>query len=60
LSEKQTQEEVLILSRLDHVALITLNRPQAMNSLNRELFARLTETIDQLERDKGVRVVLQA
>jgi len=58
LSERKTQEEVLTLSRLEQVALITLNRPDAMNSLNRELCVGLTETIDQLDQDKSVRVVV--
>jgi enoyl-CoA hydratase len=51
-------EEVLILSKQEHVAVITLNRPKAMNSLNGDLCTRLSETIDELERNEGIRAVI--
>lgn len=58
MNEKKREEEVLSVSRLPHVALVTLNRPEAMNSLNQALCRKLTETIDQLEREEDVRVVI--
>jgi len=51
-------EEVVILSKQEHVAVITLNRPKAMNSLNGELCARLSETIDALDQDEDIRAVI--
>ncbi len=51
-------EEVVILSRQEHVAVITLNRPQAMNSLNGDLCTRLNKTIDGLEQEEEIRAVI--
>ncbi len=51
-------EEGVILSEQDAVALMTLNRPRAMNSLDRDLIVRLSETIDEMERDEQVRAVI--
>lgn len=48
----------VLLSRSEHVAVITLNRPKAMNSLNRDVCERLSEIIDELERDEAVRAVI--
>jgi methylglutaconyl-CoA hydratase len=52
------KEAVVILSKEEHVAVITLNRPKAMNSLNGDLCARLSETIDGLEQDEGIWAVI--
>ena len=51
-------EEGVILSKQEAVAVIILNRPKAMNSLNRDLCVRLSETIDELEQDEHVRAVI--
>lgn len=40
------------------VAVVTLNRPQAMNALSRELRAAIAETFEKLEADPAVRVVI--
>ncbi|HSW23572.1 MAG TPA: enoyl-CoA hydratase, partial [Burkholderiaceae bacterium] len=40
------------------VALLTLNRPQAMNALSRELLDELTRAIDAVAADPGVRVLI--
>lgn len=53
-------KEVATLTRFDHVALITINRTEAMNSLNRDLCIRLSGFIDEVEQDDGVRVVILA
>ncbi|MFI4928927.1 MAG: enoyl-CoA hydratase [Burkholderiales bacterium] len=42
----------------DGVAVITLNRPQAMNALSRQLLDELARAIDELAADSGVRVLI--
>jgi enoyl-CoA hydratase len=42
----------------DGVAVITLNRPQAMNALSRELLDELARAIDALAADDDVRVLI--
>lgn len=42
----------------DHVATITLDRPEVMNALNRELYTRLEEAFRQAHRDADVRAVV--
>ena len=37
-----------------HVAYITMNRPEAMNSLNPELRFELSELWDEVEKNKDV------
>jgi len=39
-------------------AVVTLNRPRAMNALSRELRRELAQTIDRLEADPQVRVII--
>jgi len=51
-------KEPVILSTSEHVAVITLNRPKAMNSLNGDMCVRLIETIDAIERDDAIRAVI--
>ena len=51
---------VLLRENLDDVALLTLNRPQARNSLSEALLAALTETLAQIAADKRVRAVVLA
>jgi enoyl-CoA hydratase/3-hydroxyacyl-CoA dehydrogenase len=40
------------------IAIITMNRPQAMNALNTKVWAELKEAIARVREDKTVRVVL--
>ena len=40
------------------VALITLNRPQALNALNSALMKELSDALDVAERDAGVRCMV--
>lgn len=49
-----------VLLREDHgrVAVLTLNRPQAMNALSSELIAALDAEFDRLTSDRTVRVVV--
>lgn len=50
--------ENLLLDMHDKVALITLNRPQALNALSPQLTAELSALLDALEADDGVAAVV--
>ena len=50
--------ELVTVERRGAVALLTLNRPQAMNALSHDLRETLSRTIDQLEADAEVRVLI--
>ena len=53
-----TDTPVLVETRDDHVAVITLNRPDKLNALNAEVRAILMETFDRLAEDDDVRAVV--
>ena len=42
----------------DGVALITLNRPEALNAFNGELMDELTKVLDELDLDRNIRCVV--
>lgn len=50
--------ENLLLEKRGKVALITLNRPAAMNALSPDLTAELTALLDELEADDNVAAVV--
>src|ERR1044071_8284393 len=51
---------VLLREDSDGIAILTLNRPQARNSLSEALIAALTESLRDIAADKSVRVVVLA
>lgn len=51
-------EPVVLLAREGAVATITLNRPQALNALNRDLTLALHESVSAAERDSSVRCLV--
>ncbi len=50
--------EVVIVSRQDDLVTVTLNRPESLNALSRELRKRLTEVFRDLVADPSARVVI--
>ncbi|KTR87862.1 enoyl-CoA hydratase [Microbacterium testaceum] len=48
----------VLVERRGHVALITLNRPEAMNTVNQELAVALGEALERVDADTGVRAVV--
>jgi enoyl-CoA hydratase len=50
--------EVLLLEKKDGIALITLNRPEAMNALSAQLRAAIAEAFRDVQRDGSVRVAI--
>lgn len=50
--------DTLLLERHDAVLLIRLNRPEALNALNRKLMGELAATLAEAEADAGVRCIV--
>lgn len=50
--------QVVLVERREAVALLTLNRPEAMNSLNAALRAALLAAVEQADADPEVRVII--
>ena len=48
----------LMIEKKEHVCILTINRPDALNALNSTTLTELTEAIDDLERDMSIRVVI--
>lgn len=53
-----TDVPVLVDRRDDHIAVVTLNRPDKLNALNADVRQILRDTFDDLEKDDSVRVVV--
>lgn len=51
-------EELVVLSRSGHVAVVTLNRPGALNSLNKDMCVTLHGILDEIELDDSIRAVI--
>lgn len=51
-------KQVIKLDRQDEVAVVTLNRPDSLNSVNRAMRDAIIETLTQLNADNGVRAVV--
>ncbi|MBI1188972.1 MAG: enoyl-CoA hydratase [Alphaproteobacteria bacterium] len=49
---------MLIVERDGPVAIVTLNRPEAMNALSRALRAEIAKTFKALDHDEGVRAIV--
>ena len=50
--------ETILYDKKDHVARITLNRPDALNAINRTMVTELGKVLDDSETDRDVRVVV--
>ncbi|WP_407308887.1 short-chain-enoyl-CoA hydratase [Desulfosporosinus sp. SB140] len=48
----------LLLERHDNVAILTINRPKALNALNSDTLTELSTALDELGRDSGVKAVI--
>jgi enoyl-CoA hydratase len=42
----------------DQIAIVTLNRPKALNALNHELMSELVNALEGFDRDENVRVII--
>jgi enoyl-CoA hydratase len=50
--------ETILVEQRGEVLLITLNRPEALNALNRKLMDELTAALDKAEADDGIGVIV--
>ncbi|NNN18707.1 MAG: enoyl-CoA hydratase/isomerase family protein [Acidimicrobiaceae bacterium] len=50
--------DVVLVERDNGIARVTLNRPEAMNALNRELFIELRRILGEIDADPDVKVCL--
>lgn len=48
----------IIFERLENIAKITLNRPDKLNALNRQVFEDLEEAISEIELDSSIKAVI--
>ncbi|HCX68697.1 enoyl-CoA hydratase [Parvibaculum sp.] len=51
-------EPVILVEKSGAIATVTLNRPNAMNALSRDLRTAIAETFEQLEADENIRVAI--
>jgi len=58
MTDTSPESPVLVEVRDDHVAVVTLNRPDKLNALNTDVRARLIETMGRLATDDDVRAVV--
>ena len=50
--------ETLIVDVEDHVCVIKLNRPEALNALNKQLLEELAEALEDSQKNEKVRCVV--
>src|SRR6266508_2144820 len=48
----------LLIDRVDGIATLTMNRPEARNALDIRMREELVEALDEIERDPAVRAVI--
>src|SRR5271167_2473348 len=57
-TKPQTEADEVLYATADHVATITLNRPERMNTISGTMLRQLTERLLEADADKDVRVVV--
>ena len=50
--------ETITVDRRDAVAVLTINRPEKLNALNKQVHAEAVRALDELKADETVRVVV--
>lgn len=48
----------VVIERKEHVAVLKINRPDALNALNTEVLTELEQAVDRLDADEEVRVIV--
>ena len=52
------QYQTIIYEKKNNIAYLTLNRPEALNAINRTMFQEIGQALDDAEQDNDVRVVV--
>jgi enoyl-CoA hydratase/carnithine racemase len=60
VSDKTSDEALVLREDRDGVATLTLNRPHARNALSVEMMSALQDTLDAIAEDRNIRVVVLA
>ncbi len=50
--------ESVLIEKSQHIAIITINRPQSLNALNSQVISELSIILDELIEDKDIRTVV--
>ena len=50
--------QTIILEKKDHVARLTLNRPERLNALNRQMFRELNSALEDVANDREMRALV--
>jgi enoyl-CoA hydratase len=58
MSESKIGESIVLVEKQDGIATVTLNRPDKLNALNRELRSAFCHAMQDLRRDQDTRVVI--
>ncbi len=53
MSDASLGTDPVLFERRGHVAIMTLNRPEVLNAVNRELSLRAGEALDEIDSDPG-------
>ena len=53
-----SEKEVVLVEKSDHIATITINRPDKLNALDAQVIVTLAMALEQLRQDPDVRVAL--
>ena len=48
----------IIIKKKDNVGIIKINRPNNLNALNKETILELNKAVEELEKDKNIKVVI--
>lgn len=48
----------ILLEKRDHIATLTMNRPEKLNAINETMFSELNHALDDVTRDDDVRVLI--
>lgn len=57
-TSRSRPSESVVVTREEHVAIVELHRPKAMNALDRDMTEELLASLQDLDSDVGVRVII--